>query len=69
MRDDLDITNSKMFKLPFKEFLYKSMSVLQSQGLIDDEDNIEYSYTDKRQLELFSDDDFEYDPSYAEHCK
>ena len=32
-----------------------------------EDDNIQYSYSDKRQQELFSDEDF--DPSFREHCK
>jgi hypothetical protein len=49
--------------------LYDYINMLKDDGLLDESDNIEYYYTDKRQLELFSDEDFEYDSSYAEHCK
>ena len=44
-----------------KDFFYSNS---YSGGL-----SLEYSYTDKRQLELFSDEDFDFDSSYAEHCK
>jgi hypothetical protein len=40
MRDDLDITNSEMFKQTFKDLLYNSMSVLEDKDLIDEQDNI-----------------------------
>ena len=65
--NDLDYTNQEMFRHLFKDLLYDVMNVYLENGIIDESDNIEYSYTDSRQQELFSDEDF--DPSFREHCK
>ena len=69
IKDGLDITNSQMFKYKFKDLLYDIMDYYKQEDLIDENDNIQYSYSDKRQQELFSDEDFKFDPSFAEHCK
>ena len=50
--------------------LYEYMeNIKEDLGEFDEFYNIEYSYFDKRQPELFSDEDFNFDPSFAEHCK
>ena len=52
----------------FIDMLYKYMeNIIEDIGEFDELYNIEYSYTDKRQLELFSDEDVDY--KYMNHCK
>jgi hypothetical protein len=54
--------------LNFIDMLYEYMeNIIEDVGEFDELYNIEYSYTDKRQLELFSDEDVDY--KYMNHCK
>jgi hypothetical protein len=65
--DTQEITNSEAFKMSFDDLLYGYMSELDERGFLDEEDNIQYSYADDRQLELFSDEDVNYE--FMNHCK
>jgi len=67
IRNQLDMTNRELFDSSFEDIVYNYMISLQEENLIDETDNISYSYSDSRQQELFSDEDF--DPSFREHCK
>jgi hypothetical protein len=65
--DTQDITKSEAFKMSFDNLLYGYMSELDENDMLDERDNIQYSYTDDRQLELFSDEDVNYE--FMNHCK
>lgn len=64
---ELGLSDSEVFRYEFKDLLYDYMSNFDDADLIDERDNIQYSYTDDRQLELFSDEDVDY--KYMNHCK
>jgi hypothetical protein len=48
MAGQLDLSNYDLFKYKFKDLLYDLMVNYKENGVIDESDNIEYSYTDSR---------------------
>ena len=64
---EIDLSSSEAFRYEFKNLLYDYMDNYADLGLLDERDNIQYSYSDNRQQELFSDEDVNYE--FMNHCK
>lgn len=59
IRNQLDIMHSELFNTQFEDLIYDYMVSMQEDGLFNEIDNVSYLYSNKRQQELFSDEDFE----------